>query len=309
MKKMTNSVHAEGYLYKHDLKKKVAGAQAKNPGVEFIQGTVDVATNENCTNIVTFYFTYVTPTIKSGGENKNYTMLNKIIDGTYKSVMSDGKENAAKIALDSNLAINDFYNKQDELVSAKRNEGGFINLVSELNEDEVKRATFKVDMIITGTKEVEPDPEKDLPAKVILKGHIFNFRNEMMPVEFTVLNEGAMSYFVGLEASSTNPVFTQISGNQVSLIYKTVKTEESAFGEDLVTEVERSRKDYVVTWCRKEPYDWDDEGTILASEVAQALANRQVKLAEIKQKDEEYKKSKQSSAPAPVTAVPGGFNF
>ena len=307
MKKMTNIVHAEGYLYKHDLKKKIAGAQAKNPGVEFIQGTVDVATNEECTNIVTFYFTYVTPTIKSGGENKNYTMLSKIIDGTYKSVMSDGKENAVKVALDSNLTINDFYNKQDELVSAKRNEGGFINLVSDLNEDEAKRATFKVDMIITGAKEVEPDPEKDLPAKVVLKGHIFNFRNEMMPVEFTVLNEGAMNYFIGLEASSSNPVFTQISGNQVSLIYKTVKTEESAFGEDLVTEVERSRKDYVVTWCRKEPYDWDDEGTILASEVSQALTNRQVKLAEIKQRDEEYKKSKQ--APTPVAAVPGGFNF
>ena len=92
------------------------------------------------------------------------------------------------------------------------------------------------------------------------------------------------------------------------MIYKVVKTEESAFGEDLVTESERSRKDYVITWARKELYDWDDEGTILATEVTEALANRQVKLAEIKQRSEDYAKTK-AAPKAPVAAVPGGFNF
>lgn len=308
MKKMVNAVHAEGYFYKHDLKKKVSGEKAKNPGVEYINGTLDVATNEACTNIVSFHFSYVTAKTNSGQENRTFTLLSDIIDGKYKSVMGDGKEVAVKLAVDSAIDVNDFYDKKDELVSAKRNEGGFVNVVSELNEDESKRATFKTDMIITGTKEVEADEEKNLPRKLILKGHIFNFRNEIMPVEFSVLNEGAMNYFEDLEPSSKTPVFTQISGEQVSLVYKVVKTEESAFGDDLVTEVERSRKDYVVTWSKKEPYVWDDEEFILASEVAEALANRQVKLAEIKQRNDEYKNSKKAT-PAVASAVPGGFTF
>ena len=308
MKKMVNTVHAEGYLYKHDLKKKVAGEKAKNPGAVYIAGTVDVATNEDCTNIVTFYFTYETPQRASGASNKNYKVLEDIVDGNLKSVMGNGKEVATKIAIDSAIALNDFYDKEGKPVSVKRNEGGFINVVNELNESETERTNFKVDMIITGAKEVEADPEKDLPRKLVLKGHIFNFRGEILPVEFAVLNENAMNYFQSLEPASTNPCFTQVSGRQVSLIYKVVKTEESAFGEDLVTESERSRKDYVITWARKELYDWDDEGTILATEVTEALANRQVKLAEIKQRSEDYAKTK-AAPKAPVVAVPGGFNF
>lgn len=311
MKKMVNTVHAEGYLYKHDLKKKVAGEKAKNPGAAFIQGSIDIATNEDCSNIVTFYFTYETPQRASGATNKNYALLADIADGKIGSVMGNGKENAAKISVDSALALNDFCDsKTGEPVSIKRNEGGFVNLINELNASENERTSFKADMIITGTKEIEADEEKDLPRKLILKGHIFNFRGEILPVEFAVLNENAMNYFASLEASATNPCFTQVSGRQVSLIYKTVKTEESAFGEDLVTETERSRKDYVVTWARKELYDWDDEGTILATEVTQALANRQVKLAEVKQRNEEYLKTKNSTPkPAATVAIPGGFNF
>ena len=308
MKKMVNTVHAEGYFYKHDLKKKVAGEKAKNPGAVYITGTVDVATNEDCTNIVTFYFTYETPQRASGASNKNYKVLEDIVDGNLKSVMGNGKEVATKIAIDSAIALNDFYDKEGKPVSVKRNEGGFINVVNELNASETERTNFKVDMIITGAKEVEADPERDLPKKLVLKGHIFNFRGEILPVEFAVLNENAMNYFQGLEPASTNPCFTQVSGRQVSLIYKVVKTEESAFGEDLVTESERSRKDYVITWARKELYDWDDEGTILATEVTEALANRQVKLAEIKQRSEDYAKTK-AAPKAPVVAVSGGFNF
>lgn len=310
MKKMVNTVHAEGYLYKHDLKKKVTGEKSKNPGTAYIAGTIDIATNEDCTNIVTFYYSYETPQRASGATNKNYKVLEDIIDGNLKTVMGDGKEKATKLSADSAIALNEFpdKNKEGELISVKRNEGGFVNVVNELNANETERTSFKVDMIITGTKKIEADPEKDLPEKLILKGHIFNFRNEIMPVEFAVLNENAMNYFEGLEPASTNPCFTQVSGRQVSLIYKIVKTEESAFGEDLVTESERSRKDYVITWARKELYDWDDEGTILASEVSEALANRQVKLAEIKQRNEEY--AKQKAAPkTPAAVAPGMFNF
>ena len=69
MKKMKNVVHAEGYLYEHELEMKVSGPNSKKPGTEFIRGTIGVATDEELKNIVEFHFTYVTAVTSSGKSN------------------------------------------------------------------------------------------------------------------------------------------------------------------------------------------------------------------------------------------------
>ena len=43
---------------------------------------------------------------------------------------------------------------------------------------------------------------------------------------------------------------------------------------------------------KAEPYLWDDESTILASELSEAMANREIELANIKTRQDEYKNSK-----------------
>ena len=52
MMKMKNETHIEGYLYEHTLEIKESGPNSKNPGTKFITGTVSVATDEACLNIV-----------------------------------------------------------------------------------------------------------------------------------------------------------------------------------------------------------------------------------------------------------------
>jgi hypothetical protein len=52
MKKMINTTHIEGLLYEHKLEKKVSGDNSKNPGTEFITGTVTVATDDARMNTV-----------------------------------------------------------------------------------------------------------------------------------------------------------------------------------------------------------------------------------------------------------------
>ena len=49
---MKNAVHIEGLVYQHDLKKKVSGPNSKNPNTPFINGTLDIATDDALTNIV-----------------------------------------------------------------------------------------------------------------------------------------------------------------------------------------------------------------------------------------------------------------
>lgn len=309
MKKMINATHIEGFIYEHKLELRESGPNSKNPGTKFIMGTVDVATDDACTNIVPVHFTYVTATTAKGATNATFTALMNIIDGKYGTIMANGKDGAAKIRIDSALGLNEFYtdrNGQEELVSAKRNEGGFVHIADSLAEDETLRNTFKCDMLITSVKEVEADEERKLPAKAIVRGAIFDFRGALMPVEFSAVNPNAIKYFLSLDASNATPTFTCVWGRQVSeTIVREIRT-ESAFGEDEVREVKNTRKDFVITGASKDPYVWDEEGVLTAAEVAEAAAARETYLATIKARQDEYKASKNAAAAAPAK---GGFNF
>jgi hypothetical protein len=88
---------------------------------------------------------------------------------------------------------------------------------------------------------------------------------------------------------------------------------ESAFGDDEVREVSSTRRDFVITGAAKNPYDWDDEATLTAAEMNEAMAARETYLATVKQRNDEYKASRgngggASSAP---TAAPASesYNF
>ena len=309
-KTMINQSHIEGVLYEHNLEAKVSGDTSKNPGTPFIAGTISIATDDAMTNIVPIHFSYVTATFGSGKPNDTYTTLSNIVNGTFGTYMKDGADKAVKLRVDSALGLNEFYterNGKEELVSAKRNEGGFVHKVDALDEDEKVRNTFKADMVITCVTHVDGDDEKGLPEKCVVKGAIFDFRKSLMPVEFSATNPNAMRYFEGLEASQKNPVFTCVWGRQVSeTVVKQIRT-ESAFGEDEVREVKNTRRDFVITGASKEPYLWDDESSITAVELNEAIQKREVDLAAMKKRQDEYRASK--AAPKAAAPAAGGFNF
>lgn len=313
MMKVKNECHIEGYLYEHNLEKKVSGEKSKNPGTEFISGTISIATDEDILNIVPIHFTYITALTASGKPNATFATLSNIVDGTYDTVMNSGKDNAAKIRVDSAIGLNEFYsdrNGQEELVSTKRNEGGFVHLVTDGLVDDVKnRNTFKCDMLITNVRHIDADEEKNLPEKAIVRGAIFDFRKSLLPVEFTAVNPGAINYFEGLDASNSNPVFTQIWGRQVSETVVRTITEESAFGDPHVREVKSNRKDWVITGARPEPYEWDDESTLTAAEVNEAGKERELMLAALKQRQDEYKASKNTVTSKVTIPTNSSFNF
>lgn len=312
MMKIKNETHIEGYLYEHKLEMRESGPKSKNPGTKFIMGTVDIATDNNLTNIVSVHFSYVTATTAKGSTNATYTTLENIVNGKYGSVMANGKDGAVKLRIDSAIALNEFYsdrNGQEELVSVKRNEGGFVHVVTgDLTEDEKLRSTFKCDMVITNVTRVEANEDQGTPEKVIVKGAIFDFRKALLPVEFVATNDKAMDYFEGLGATKNEPVFTCLWGRQISETITTTVTEESAFGEPSVREVKRSRKEYLITGASPDTHLWDDESTMTAEELKKAVAEREVYLAGVKARQDEYKASK--NAPS-VAAAPANsaFNF
>ena len=311
MKKMVNTTHIEGALYQHDLTLKVTGENSKNPGTEFISGNIEIATDDAGINIVPVHFTYVTATTAKGSANATFNVLKNIIDGVYKTVMTDGADNATLLRIDSAIGLNEFYTDRsgkEELVSVKRNEGGFVHVTPTIADDEKTRNTFECDIIISNVIHVEGDEEKGTTDKATVKGVIFNFRNDLMPVEFSVTNPKAMAYFEDLGASNSNPIFTKIKGRQISESIVRRVEEESAFGEPSIKEYKSTKKDFVITWAMAEPYVWDDDSTITARELTEALAAREIALAEMKRRSDEYKAS-QGKAPANAAPAPGAFNF
>lgn len=314
MKKAINREHLEGRVYDHSLSLKVTGENSKHPGTEYIRGSLDVATDDDILNIVTVNFTYVTATTSKGNSNETFSVLKRIIDNG-KTVIADGVENATLVKIDTALGLNDFYtnkNGKEELVSAKRNDGGFVSIVSRIDPVETKRNKFECDMLINGTRLVEADEERNIPSDyLVVKGAVFNFRNAILPVEFIVRSLGGIKYFESLEASPSNMVFTKVWGEIKSQTIVDKREEESAFGEAAVREYERKVREWVITGAAREPYEMDDAQVgITTEEIKQMLSDREVYLADVKKRAEEWQLQKASTpSNIGVTASVGSFNF
>ena len=318
MKKMKNVVHAEGYLYEHELEMKVSGPTSKKPGTVFIRGTIGIATDEELKNIVEFHFTYVTAVTSSGKSNATFTVLKDIIEGRLKTAMEDGKDGAAKLRIDSAIGLNDFYTENNgewKLASPKRNEGGFVHVITDGINDS-SRNYFTIDMVITRATRIEEDEERKLPERMTIGGVCFDFRGQILPIELVVYNTKAMDYFEGCEISNQNPLCTEISGNQINTTIVKEIREENAFGDDIVRESTSTRKEYVLTRSAKVPYEWDSEDFITAEKLAELVSERETYLAGVKQKAIEWKEQKANQAlvvasavAKPTASTSGGFNF
>ena len=244
MRKAQNTERIEGRIYQHDLTvKQVQNQASENFGKDFIAGNIEVATDEEGLNVIKVHFTYVTETSKSGSKNATYATLKKIIDEN-KNWVTVGKDAATKVRIDTALALNDFYNNNDELVSAKTNEGGFVTIINELGEEK-ERNTFSVDMVITNVTHVDKDDEKNIKEHALVKGAIFNFRNDLLPVDFIVRNPEGMDYFEDLGASQSEPILTKVWGRINCHTLTNEKKEETAFGEESVRTFERKVKEWV----------------------------------------------------------------
>ncbi len=313
MRKNENRMNIEGKIYQFDLSEKISGENSKNPGSPYIAGTIDVAVDSTQENIVQVHYTWVPPVYNSGKTNNTYNTLKQIIT-SGKTVMTDGYDAATVVRLNPSYGVNEFFPEgQDTVVTQPRNEGGFVTIVAENTlhpEGDIGRNKFELDIIINNVSEVVPE-EGD--SYVAVKGMTFNFRNELLPITLTARNADAGKYFLGLDASNDNPVYTKVWGKIVNVFTKVEKTTESAFGEATVDTVTRRTREYVITGANPTPYEFDTDETITAQELKKALQDREVALAENKKRSEEWRannKSGGNATPAAQSTVPqGGFKF
>lgn len=307
MKKIINSEVIEGRLYQHNLtKKKVQNKESKNFGTDFISGTISIATDEEGLNVIDVHFTYKTEMTSNGKKDVTYGVLDNILNGG-KTWLLDGKDAAMKLRCTPAIAVNDFINNNGEAIAAKVNEGGFVNLVRGELAPEDQRNTFNCDMLITSVTSV--DETEDTPAFVRVKGAVFNFRGDLLPVEFVCKNV-LTGYFESLDVSSANPVFTRVTGHIFNSTVTKKIEEEGAFGLVSVKTVTRNVKEYVIDWAIPVEYEFGAEDVMTKEELKKAIQDREVYLAEVKKRHDDYiAQRNNTSASASVPVAVEDFDF
>lgn len=280
MRSNKNVVYVEGYVYNCSLFANVAGPNSKNPGQEYINGTVNIATDEDGINIVSVRYTYVVPTWKSGKENETYTILQSLLNGA-PTWEKDGKDKATKLRIQGDVEVNDFMGRDGNMVESKQVRGGFTHYANDGFRD--KRNNFETDMLITSTKVVEVENGKDY---MNISGYVFNFRNDFIPVTYSLTNEAGMKYFENLDISMNNPYYVYVWGKIVSSTQRVEHQVETAWGAPQVEYTTRTLRMWEMEGCAPEPYEFNDDSTMTMAEFKQGLENREQQKAEAKARQE-----------------------
>lgn len=299
-----NSIRIGGYVYSHDLELLTYGPNAKNPGVEYIRGNVNIATDEECLNVVPVRFDWVSAKYNSGKDNSNWPILLDLINNN-KTVDKVGKSNAKMVDINCEARTNDFITRDNTLASPKQIVGNFI-----FNHDGAFRGqnSFEFDMLIKSYKEKQIEDGDDYG---VLSGYVFGYQNTFYPIDVNVQPtvSGAMEYFDGCEY----PMFTKLKG-QINC--STVEREyevESAFGTTVKTTT-RSLRSWDVDYAAPEPYVLGD--AITEQEIKDGLANRSEYEAGVfarnearKQNDTAFSAEKVEPASEVKSAATSDFDF
>lgn len=289
MKKMLNNFNVAGYLYQVDLKKNtVKKESSKNFGKSFISGNIEVATDEDITNIIRINFQYVLPQYASGKSNYLYKTLNDFLENrdeyTYIAV---GEHKCKRIEVTGKILTNDFYNKDGELISSIQNVGERINAIK---GDVYFKNTFKVDFLATSFVNNSADNKKS-----VVNGYTFNWNGSLNPVRFKLSNEKGIEFFEEQNISPSSPCFGMVNGTitNKSMVVKVQKSDkEAVFGEILVDEQTRQIKEHLIN-AMENTYTIGDGEVLSFEEINKLKQEREVYLAGQKERQEEYKKQQE----------------
>lgn len=323
MKKMINEVRVIGRLYSSELKEAtVQNKESSVFGKNYINGTINIATDEDSLNVVPITFTFVTETTKAGKPNSTYANLKKIMsDESIKTVSKDGKDAATIVEVrSSQLSVDDRYNTtSNEFRTWTNNSGGFVSFKTknDLPAAEEDRNSFDADIVITSFNRVPEDTEKNITEHGIVHGAIFSFNNSILPIDFKVTSSGGMDYFEGLGVSNSNPVFTKVHGMVINNRVVTQVEENSAFGKPIIKTTVKTTRDWVITSAIENPYDFGAEGVLTSEELTKAMQDREIHLAKVKKDAEDYAATKKDggsssggpTAPAIGAVANGAFKF
>lgn len=294
--KFTNTMNVRGYVFSHNLQKRVSKA-----GADYIGGTLNVATDDDAMNVVPVSFTYVTPTFRNGNPNTTYQFLESVINGEVKTYEFAGKS-AARVRIDGDIEVNDWITRDGELASPKRVRGGFVHELGSNESIGTDPVHFEADMLIQTASTRE---SSDGSEYLELKGFVFNFRQDAIPVTLAASGKQGMDFFEAQDITPSTPYFGKVWGT-IKTNTVVTQTEEDAsevgFGAPATHTSTRSFRSWEVTGANVNL--GLDESTITADELKAALTKRDEDLANVRKRWEERQGNSASNAGFPSNTAP-----
>lgn len=291
-----NNVSIRGYVFStRNLEKRVSKA-----GNEYIGGVLNVATDDNAMNVVPVNFTYVTPTYRNGNPNATYQYLESVINGEVKTYEAVGVD-AGRVRIDGDIEVNDWISRDGNMTSSKRVRGSFVHALNANEPIGDSPATFECDMLAQSAVERE---SRDGSTYLEVRGFVFNYRGDLVPVNFSVTSEGGRQFFENEDISTASPYFGKVWGDIKSTIVQSqreVDTSSVGFGTQRVETTSSTIRTWEIAGANVNLGLGED--TITTDELKAADERRQQTLAEVRSR---YEARQGNSAPAgfPASAAP-----
>lgn len=288
----TNNVSVRGYVFSHTLQAR------ETADYKYISGLLNVATDDEALNVVPVNF-FVREKTKSGGTNATYANLKQIIDtnNTFENAGTD----ALRVRIDGAIDVNDFYNREGELVTGKRVRGSFCHFLN-ATESMTPATQFEADVLLQAAVERESN---DGSPYLSLQGFAFNYRGDVLPVSFSISSPEGMAFFENEDISAANPYFGKVWGDIRSNVVVTKQEADdaqAAFGAPMVHETSRTFRTWEVVGANVN--SGMDESTITQEELEKGIKEREVRLADLKVKTAERNGSTSGAAGFPASAAP-----
>lgn len=297
---MTNEVSVRGYVFSHTLQERDS---TKRPGEKVIIGLVNIATDDDAVNVVPVNF-FVNEKTNKGGVNSTFANLHQLILEN-KTVEEVGVSDATRVRVDGSIDVNDFYGRDGQLVTGKRVRGSFLHFLNAneaISTERTPATSFEADVLIQSAAERESN---DGSTYVSISGFAFNYRNEILPVTFSVQSEGGKNFFLNEDISTANPYFGKVWGNIKSTVVVSTQEQDdssAAFGAPQVRETSRTFRTWEVVGANVNLGLGED--TVTEEELKAADAHRQEVLAGVRARYEQRQNSSSGSTGFPASAMP-----
>lgn len=299
-----NSVKIEGILSEIDLNE-ISYQNKKNETVEAISGTVKIRVNQqidhkDCELDIPVHL-FANKFTNSGKKNPSYDNLKQVKD-EFASIAAVGMEQADKVRITKGtITMNDFYNNSGELVSYPRIKASFISKVTDLNKYKPE-ASFSITYVVGDCGLVIDNDGVEIPNRYKIRGIVPQYGGMVDVIDFYAITPSVIDVISRFWHKGDT---VRMNGklNFSSRIEE--KEIEVDFGEPRIERHTVSVSELIIVGGSQTPltgeFAFDD------NDIKQALAERQNRLAELKNKQKTKKNTNSSKTPARVDYSALGF--
>lgn len=288
-----NEVYIEGILSEKNL------IMDEFNGDSRIRGSITVQVDQNIggTDVVTMVPVqfYAMKHTKSGTVNSSYQNLMDVIDN-YKSIAESNAAEADRVRLTSrytSINMNEYPSQSGAIISQIRFRGSYLSKVTGAFKP---RTEFTLGFVLSSMNhEIGPDGEETVPAKLVIKAIVPDYRGKISVVPLTTTNP---SIIHKIESECTEGGCYTFTGriNFTDTVVTTVV--EQDFGDPIERSHHRTLRELVITGgSTTDSEAWD------TAEVAAAVKEYKAEL------DQKKSQNLTKAAPAQTSKVAFDLGF